>query len=56
MSQLELYISSRHTCACGAIIILGLRKRLRRKFFSVVALPTFDSMVVVKALTAEVSH
>ena len=43
MSQLELYVSNRHTCACasscacGAIIFLGLRKRLRRKIFRVVA-------------------
>ena len=43
MSQLELYISKRPTCACtngcacGAIIFLGLRKRLRRKIFKVVA-------------------
>ena len=41
MSQLELYILKRHTCACGcacgAIIFLGLQKRLWRKIFSVVA-------------------
>ena len=37
MSQLEVYISKRHTCACGAISLLGLRKRLRRKIFAVVA-------------------
>ena len=41
MSQLELYVSNRHTCAsgcaCVAIIFLGLRKRLRRKIFRVVA-------------------
>ena len=41
MSQLELYISKRHTCAsgctCDAIIFGGLRKRLRHKVFKVVA-------------------
>ena len=47
MSQLELFISKRLTCAsgcacagscaCGAIIFWGLRKRLRRKIFRVVA-------------------
>ena len=37
MIQLELYFSKRHTCACGAIIFLGLRKRLRRKILRVVA-------------------
>ena len=35
MSQLELEFSKRHTCACacGAIIFLVLRKRLRRNFY-----------------------
>ena len=43
MSQLEFYISKRHTCACAsgcacsAIIFWGLRKRLRRNIFRVVA-------------------
>ena len=41
MSQLELHISKRQTCACGAIIFLGLRKRLRRKIFRAVARATF---------------
>ena len=38
MSQVELYFSKRHTCACAcaAIIFWGLRKRLRRKIFRVV--------------------
>ena len=31
--SVELYFSKRHTCACGAIIFWGLRKRLRRKNF-----------------------
>ena len=49
MSQLELYFSKRHTCACacgsacGAITFLGLRKRLRSKIFR----------VVVRALSAQ---
>ena len=37
MSQLKLYISKRHTCTCGAIIFLGLRKGLQHKIFRVVA-------------------
>ena len=37
MIQFKLFISKRHPCACGAIIFLGLWKRLRRKIFGVVA-------------------
>ena len=39
VSQSELYFLKRHTCACacGTIIFRGMRQRLRRKNFRVVA-------------------